>query len=99
MKVSYDDIIGSIDLLYDNKIKDGVYWSKTKPFVSSYPNLKFDFNEETDYIATPYDTNFFVVWFGEKPKKIDFEGQNNFGSSSAFFVSEPGYITVCAEND
>jgi len=78
---------------------DGVYYSKNKPELVEEDLFDEDNLASNSYFCRPYQTDTVIIWHGEKPKKLNYEGQANYGASLYTEVLEKGYITVCMEND
>jgi len=84
---------------------DGIYHSKQRPIRTG----EIMFDTETDFMSNPYQSESVIVWQGEKPKLLSglsyddmdkaVEGQANYGCNLTFEVTEPGFITICAEDD
>jgi hypothetical protein len=86
------------------ELPDGVYYSREKPKI--YDADTFDLTKHVgslDYYCAPYQADYVFVWDKSsshgRPINLSYEGQGNRGSAIVSYVSNPGYIAVCMEND
>jgi hypothetical protein len=80
------------------ELNDGVYFSYEKPRMIPIENFSSSSLLSTDYYCEPYGTDYVFVW-KSMPKNLSYIGQGNYGSTMLIKTIEPGYITVCMEND
>lgn len=81
---------------------DGVYLSSKAPETHNAHKAKDLYIEpDKDFYAAPYDTDQIFIWRGEKPLDItkQSKGECNHGCALVINVTQPGFVTVCAEND
>jgi len=87
-------------------LKDGVYgilkdtkvlYCEQDNMVEAYKDLELE--NKKIYLGMPYNTDSVIIVIGNEPVKLDFDGQNNYGSCSLIKTKNFQTIIILAEND